>query len=1518
MDDLEAMRLKAIRDAQQRTRMELLASNPAPQPPTDRERDEAHRLLAEQMVQRSLSMQVEALRRREVMKHQLIMQRQAESERAKMEEEEEASVAGGITNGAIADAAVVETGQTDAAQLYENYVPSKVTQGATHPDHVVETSTLSQLTPPDVPKGFDHRLHDAVEAETLSSMQLESVVYASMKHEQRLKGGRRAGFFLGDGPGVGKGRQIAGLVYSHARGGGSRALWISVSGDLKFDAERDLRDLGLATPRLEVYPKGNAPMPNGDLDDMTKRGVVFCTYSLLIQGSGKVADLGKEGADLETLLMKKGSRLEQLVRWLRQDPHGPLIVFDECHRAKNLVNESGMPTKTALAVVALQRAIPDARVVYCSATGASEPKNLAYMTRLHAHGFSSVEGMLNTLTESGMGALEMFALGLKATGSYLCRSLSYAGAEFELQNCELTDEMAAMYDRSCAFWQMLHNVFNTAATGRIAEGQRMEKASSVKWAQFWGAHQRFFRQMLLSAKVPHLARLALEHVHERNMAVVIGLQSTGESNVGQAMADAATQGEEVDDFVSAPAVILRNLIAKQFPITSTKSQLEADAERTRWEALYVHVYAIVRRWKQLPTVAQTADKTREEKEEKTNNPTDPDAENIDEAAAALDRVERGLKETSRLVGDHLVWETIGDRASARAVEFLLEKRNVNETTERARAELAKREDKERGERERAQLAAIAGVDVRPNPRVEEIDAAAAVPDEKLTRIDKKRGWKDDASPPQGDEKEPSDGDTPTKDVDSRKGSTDPTDANKIAATKRRKRGEESDSSNDGPVQCQADPTANLPIYERLPPAPRIGLSDEDSLISEEDERSRSPSPTRGDDAEKQQQGVGDAANEILVRNPYLVHIRDLLLEATESLQLPPNPLDHLVDLCGGPSKVAEMTGRERRLVRCLETGNVEAKLRRSQLDTTQKLLNMAERESFQSGEKLIAIISEAASTGVSLQADKRVKNQRRRCHMTLELPWSADKAIQQFGRSHRSNQSSAPLYQILVTPCGGERRFASAAAKRLQSLGALLKGDRRALGAGVDLRAFDIDTKEGSAALNRLYDDAREKNSGPMPNVNVPGGDFKRFARFARRCLVSVGMGHANRAKGNAWELPKKFEGKVPLFLNRLMGLSVDQQKLLFAYFTETHEAEVAEAKARGTFDEGVVSLSAESVAMSEGYPRVVHTDVASGATTELCRITIDRGVTFARVLEKLAQFKRTCVDTGHDFADENGIWVSTKITAKERDEAKGGGAETSRPWILCATEIWRTHALGRRMFRIRRPYNSDSPSLAREHLVKNYRKLTPEELQAGGLGELTWRFWYNRGMEPCIHGERCRRRAHGGVCKVGRRVSAEYLLTGAVLPLWQTVAAITSARRDAGRNLRSVNANGAMASPTSPPMTAAAAQHLHNDRDKPKGVLRVVRTELDDGRLVLGLHLGKEDVEALEQRLKDAVETVRERRASQMEEDERLNSPMRRESGGLDDGSDGDGISEVEIELREPESSVCENRDPVTGCDRV
>ena len=43
-------------------------------------------------------------------------------------------------------------------------------------------------------------------------MQLESIVYACQRHERMLPDNQRAGFFIGDGAGVGKGRTIAGAT----------------------------------------------------------------------------------------------------------------------------------------------------------------------------------------------------------------------------------------------------------------------------------------------------------------------------------------------------------------------------------------------------------------------------------------------------------------------------------------------------------------------------------------------------------------------------------------------------------------------------------------------------------------------------------------------------------------------------------------------------------------------------------------------------------------------------------------------------------------------------------------------------------------------------------------------------------------------------------------------------------------------------------------------------------------------------------------------------------------------------------------------------------------------------------------------------------------------------------------------------------------------------------------------------------------------------------------------------------
>ena len=123
--------------------------------------------------------------------------------------------------------------------------------GKKHPDPVVETASLSSVEPTNVYYTLSIPA-ESINSGQLSALQLEAITYASQAHDHLLPDGSRAGFLVGDGAGVGKGRTIAGIIYENYLKGRKRSLWFSVSNDLRYDAERDLSDIGCG--KIEVHP----------------------------------------------------------------------------------------------------------------------------------------------------------------------------------------------------------------------------------------------------------------------------------------------------------------------------------------------------------------------------------------------------------------------------------------------------------------------------------------------------------------------------------------------------------------------------------------------------------------------------------------------------------------------------------------------------------------------------------------------------------------------------------------------------------------------------------------------------------------------------------------------------------------------------------------------------------------------------------------------------------------------------------------------------------------------------------------------------------------------------------------------------------------------------------------------------------------------------------------------------------------------------------------------------------------
>ncbi|XP_051980139.1 protein strawberry notch homolog 2 [Xyrauchen texanus] len=979
---------------------------------------------------------------------------------------------------------VEETEELGHVDTYADYMPSKSNIGISHPDRVVETNTLSSVPPPDIT--YKLSLPDSIiNSGILSALQLEAIIYACQQHEVILQNNQRAGFLIGDGAGVGKGRTVAGIILENYLKGRKKSLWFSVSNDLKYDAERDIQDIGASNIQVHALNKIKYGYT------ATSEGVLFATYSALIGES-------QAGGQHRT-------RLKQILDWCEPTFDG-VIIFDECHKAKNAT-----ATKMGKAVLDLQNKLPLARVVYASATGASEPKNMIYMSRLGIWGegtpFRTFDDFLHTIEKRGVGAMEIVAMDMKVSGMYIARQLSFSGVSFRIEEISLDDDFKLVYNKAAKLWAEALALFMQAADELC-----MSSRKSL-WGQFWSSHQRFFKYLCIAAKVRCLVELAKKEL-EAGKCIVIGLQSTGEARTREVLGE---NDGHLDRFVSAAEGVFQSLVLKHFPSEKQKTEKAAGNKRKR----------------------------------------KPRASQPKQARHGID---------------------------------------------------------------------MAGVIIN-------------ISDDSTTESDA---------------------------MDS-----------------------DSNSSPDS-VQDNSDDVifVNHTSYQMA----RL---------------------------EEMKQGLLNKISEL-------------------GKELPLNTLDELIDKFGGPEKVSEMTGRKGRVVRRPD-GSVGYESRAEQGYTIDQI-NIKEKDRFMNGDKLVAIISEAASSGISLQADRRVKNQRRRVHMTLELPWSADRAIQQFGRTHRSNQVTAPEYIFLISELAGERRFASIVAKRLESLGALTHGDRRATESR-DLSKYNFENKYGTKALDKITKAILGQiESKVPPPKDYPGGDAM-FFREMKHGMKDVGMLCSQSRLG--FNIEK--DCNITKFLNRILGLEVHKQNSLFQYFTDNFDYLIEKDKKEGKYDMGILDLApGNDQIYEETHEKFLTAGNPQDGQVILYKISVDRGMPWLEALQKVQTLNN----------QDEGFYLSHKFRG-------------NYPCVLLAMQ-GREH----NMIIYKPNIGKQAHMESLDNLKKKYSKVTPEEAKESWESQFTFSF------KKCSHANwngRCKKVEEGQECLMGTRLRQYHMLCGALLHVWKRVSDVVA-----------------------------------------------------------------------------------------------------------------------------------------------
>jgi hypothetical protein len=228
-------------------------------------------------------------------------------------------------------------------------------------------------------------------------------------------------------------------------------------------------------------------------------------------------------------------------------------------------------------------------------------------------------------------------------------------------------------------------------------------------------------------------------------------------------------------------------------------------------------------------------------------------------------------------------------------------------------------------------------------------------------------------------------------------------------------------------------------------------------------------------------------------------------------------------------------------------------------------------------------------------------------------------------------------------------------------------------------------------------------------------------------------------------------------FLNRILGMPVRLQNLLFEYFTSTLSDIVSQAKKTGRFDLGILDVSDSGTGKIEQKPeQIFQSKHATGhGEIKLHELSVERGLSWKEAQEKEVEL----------YGDHEGFYLSKQVR---------NGKRVAILAVAEASVNKDTKEKKSALYSVYRP--NTGLQVKREilrELQSKYDKVDADECST------QWVDQYDNSENNCTHAfwsGKCKNRLVGNICEVGLRRRTYFVLSGTILVVWQKVESVLAA----------------------------------------------------------------------------------------------------------------------------------------------